>query len=106
MVVAVKVAARDSNAGLKEISLKDLNQAISGATFVLELYESLEKLVHYVETRMFKVAPNLCEVVGKTIAAKLISAAGGLHELARTPACNIQVIGSKKRVNLGLAKKG
>jgi U4/U6 small nuclear ribonucleoprotein PRP31 len=39
---------------------------------------------------MHFIAPNLSAVLGMTVAAKLIGAAGGLAILARTPACNIQ----------------
>lgn len=55
---------------------------------------------------MSNLAPNLCEVVGRTCAAKLIAAAGGLDELAKIPACNIQVMGSQKKSLLGQSKVG
>ena len=38
---------------------------------------------------MHKVAPNICEIIGPKIASKLISAAGGVGELAKIPASNI-----------------
>lgn len=60
----------------------------------------------FVEKKLAKIAPNLCEVVGRTCAAKLIAAAGGLEELARTPACNIQVMGSQRKNLLGMSKVG
>ena len=49
------------------------------------------QLLRFIESRMHLIAPNLSVVLGTTIAAKLIGAAGGLANLARTPACNIQV---------------
>lgn len=55
---------------------------------------------------MSSVAPNLCACIGKTCAAKVIAAAGGLTELSRTPACNIQVMGTSKKSSLGLSKVG
>lgn len=55
---------------------------------------------------MTSLAPNLCEVVGRNCAAKLIAAAGGLSELARMPACNIQVMGSQKKSLLGQSRVG
>lgn len=60
----------------------------------------------FVEGKMGSLAPNLCQVVGNTCAAKLIAAAGGLDELARTPACNIQVMGSQKKSLLGQSRVG
>jgi U4/U6 small nuclear ribonucleoprotein PRP31 len=43
---------------------------------------------------MHIVAPNLCRLVGSTVASKLMANAGGLNKLATMPACNIQVLGS------------
>jgi U4/U6 small nuclear ribonucleoprotein PRP31 len=60
----------------------------------------------FVESKMTTMAPNMCEVVGRTCAAKLIAAAGGIDELAKMPACNIQVMGSQKRALLGQSKVG
>jgi U4/U6 small nuclear ribonucleoprotein PRP31 len=50
------------------------------------------------------VAPNLCELVGSLVASKLISAAGGIKELAAMPACNIQVMGGHRSAQIGLAQ--
>ena len=63
-------------------------------------------MIQFLESRVSSIAPNVCEVVGRNCAAKILAAAGGLEELARTPACNIQVMGSTRGGNLGLAKKG
>lgn len=60
---------------------------------------------------MTKIAPNLSAVVGSKCAAQLVASAGGINELAMMPACNVQVLGSKKtqaktNTNLGFSKKG
>jgi RNA processing factor Prp31 len=53
---------------------------------------------------MHLIAPNLCAVVfGNTIASKLIASPGGIVELAKTPASNIQVLGSQKKALHGLS---
>ena len=49
------------------------------------------------------VAPNLCQLVGSLVASKLISAAGGIKELAAMPSCNIQVMGSQRAAQVGLS---
>ena len=49
------------------------------------------------------VAPNLCKLVGSSIASKLISAAGGIDKLAMMPACNIQVMGGTRSAQVGLS---
>jgi U4/U6 small nuclear ribonucleoprotein PRP31 len=51
-------------------------------------------------------APNLTEIVGSEIAAKLIGAAGSLHTLATMPSGNIQVLGRTKKALSGFSKVG
>ena len=38
---------------------------------------------------MILLAPNTTNLIGATVCAKIIAAAGGLYELSVTPACNI-----------------
>ena len=40
---------------------------------------------------------------GPSIAAKLVGVAGGLHPLAKMPACNVQVLGAQKKVLAGFS---
>ena len=46
---------------------------------------------------MTYVAPNLSSLVGSDVAARLISAAGGVHSLAKIPACNVMTLGAPKK---------
>ena len=62
--------------------------------------------MHFNETKLLAIAPNLCALVGKACAAKMVAAAGGLEELSKTPACNIQAMGSSKKNLLGASKLG
>jgi U4/U6 small nuclear ribonucleoprotein PRP31 len=57
----------------------------------------------YLESSMQTVAPNLCQLIGSSIASKLISAAGGVDKLAYMPACNIQVLGGQRAAQVGFA---
>ncbi|HDG64309.1 MAG TPA: C/D box methylation guide ribonucleoprotein complex aNOP56 subunit, partial [Thermococcus sp.] len=50
----------------------------------------------YIDRAMDDVAPNLKGLVGAKLAARLISLAGGLKELAMMPASTIQVLGAEK----------
>lgn len=43
---------------------------------------------------MHIIAPNVSAILGTRVAAKLIAAAGGISDLVKIPACNIQVLGS------------
>eukprot|EP00592_Proboscia_alata_P000557 CAMPEP_0194373888 /NCGR_PEP_ID=MMETSP0174-20130528/22285_1 /TAXON_ID=216777 /ORGANISM="Proboscia alata, Strain PI-D3" /LENGTH=533 /DNA_ID=CAMNT_0039153167 /DNA_START=35 /DNA_END=1636 /DNA_ORIENTATION=- len=54
------------------------------------------ELTQFVEERMENLAPNICAIVGPTIAARLLGLAGGLDELSKIPACNFQVLGQVK----------
>jgi len=46
---------------------------------------------------MTSLAPNLSAIVGTSIAAQLIGAAGGLPLLSRLPSSNLQALGTKKK---------
>lgn len=43
------------------------------------------------------IAPNVSAIVGSAVAAKLMGTAGGLSALAKMPACNVQLLGAKKK---------
>lgn len=45
---------------------------------------------------MREVAPNVTELVGPTLGARLLSLAGSLEELSKMPASTIQVLGAEK----------
>jgi len=64
---------------------------------VLTLSENRGKMLAFVESRMNVVAPNVSAIVGTTIAAKLVGAAGGLNKLAELPSTVVQILGSKKK---------
>ncbi|AAL80184.1 C/D box methylation guide ribonucleoprotein complex aNOP56 subunit [Pyrococcus furiosus DSM 3638] len=60
------------------------------------LYQLRKKLEDYIDRAMDDVAPNLKALVGAKLAARLISLAGGLRELAMMPSSTIQVLGAEK----------
>jgi RNA processing factor Prp31 len=45
---------------------------------------------------MAVVAPNLGELIGEVVAARLISHAGSLTNLAKAPASTVQILGAEK----------
>ena len=63
----------------------------------LELVVAKEEILRYVESRMGVFAPNLTIILGAPTAAKLMGLAGGLTNLAKIPACNVQLLGATKR---------
>jgi len=52
---------------------------------------------------MGTIAPNLSAAIGSEVAARLMGVAGGLLALSRIPACNIQVLGAKRKHLAGLS---
>jgi U4/U6 small nuclear ribonucleoprotein PRP31 len=52
---------------------------------------------------MHIIAPNVTEIIGPKVTSKLVSAAGGIEELSRIPACNVLVIGSERKALNGLS---
>ncbi|MFH0967141.1 MAG: RNA-processing protein [Methanobacteriota archaeon] len=56
---------------------------------------SRSRLAQDIAKRCEKILPNCCELVGPLVAARLVSAAGGLNRLARMPASAIQILGAK-----------
>ncbi|NJE02221.1 C/D box methylation guide ribonucleoprotein complex aNOP56 subunit [Thermococcus sp. JdF3] len=66
------------------------------ASEINDLYKLRKEIEDYLETAMDEVAPNLKALVGAKLAARLMSLAGGLKELAIMPASTIQVLGAEK----------
>ena len=63
----------------------------AGADTVLALDQDKAAILKLVQLRMHRIAPNLSSAVGTEIAAQLMGVAGGLPQLSKMPACNIQV---------------
>lgn len=66
------------------------------AETIYKLYKLRNKIIERTTEIINGMAPNLSEVAGPVLAAKLISKAGGLLELAKMPSSTIQVIGAEK----------
>jgi nucleolar protein 56 len=54
------------------------------------------RLMREVSARADEVMPNVSALIGGLVAARLLSRAGGLSELARMPGSTIQVLGSEQ----------
>ena len=66
------------------------------ANTIRSLYALREELEAYVTELMQTVAPNITNLVGPLVGARLVSSAGSLKELARKPSSTIQVFGAEK----------
>ena len=60
---------------------------------LLELFQEKNTLLNFISNNMKYLAPNLTLLLGAEISAKLVTEAGGLQELARTPSGNILNMG-------------
>ncbi|KAK3114505.1 U4/U6-U5 snRNP complex subunit prp31 [Teratosphaeriaceae sp. CCFEE 6253] len=79
----------------------------------LHLDRAKKTLTEYVQSRMSMFAPNLTTLIGSLTAAQLLNYAGGITGLAKTPACNLPPLGSKKNTaatglatNVGIRHQG
>ena len=79
-----------------EISDEDLEWIRSFSRDVIELFKFRERAEQYVDSVMKQVAPNMSAILGSVLAARLISIAGGLENLAKMPASTLQVLGAEK----------
>jgi nucleolar protein 56 len=66
------------------------------ANSIYEMQKTRKNLEEYVDFKMQDIAPNLRLLVGSSLAAKLISHAGGLKRLAVYPSSTVQIMGAEK----------
>ena len=72
-----------------EILKEDEDHIRTLALSVFDISQYRANLAEYLKNRMAAVAPNLTVLVGELVAAKLISHAGSLMNLAKLPASTI-----------------
>ena len=63
---------------------------------IIELTDYRASLQEYLKARMQALAPNLTNIVGEIVGARLISHAGSLVNLAKCPASTVQILGAEK----------
>jgi U4/U6 small nuclear ribonucleoprotein PRP31 len=99
MVVIVEA----TNAEGRELNPTELEAVVAACNLLLELNRAKDILIDFVQSRMTSFAPNLTVLLGSLAAAQLISHAGGISGLAKTPSCNIPSLGVNRASGLGLA---
>jgi nucleolar protein 56 len=62
------------------------------------LYKSKNKLEEFIDEKIKEIAPNMYDVAGANLAAKLIAHTNGLENLAKLPSSTIQIIGAEKAI--------
>ncbi len=89
-----------------EMAEFDLEAIRSYARIFITALEARRKLAEYIDEAMKEVAPNIRELVGSLLGARLINLAGGLLKLALLPASTIQVLGAEKALFRALRTGG
>ncbi|MFP3144238.1 MAG: C/D box methylation guide ribonucleoprotein complex aNOP56 subunit [Caldisphaera sp.] len=89
-----------------DVSDKDLEAMLTLAKITNQMYNLRKDLDSYATSVMKEVAPNVTELVGPLLGARLISIAGGLERLATMPASTIQVLGAEKALFRALKTGG
>ena len=69
------------------------------ATYMEQVLNIQAKLTQYIAQQMEALAPSVCALVGSKVAAKLVALTGGLPQLSKIPACNLQVLGQAKHTS-------
>lgn len=87
----------------RPLTPESLAKAQEGCALMLSLDADKARIIRFVEGRMGSIAPNLSAAIGSEVAARLMGVAGGLLALSRIPACNIQVLGAKRKHLAGLS---
>ncbi len=91
---AILESARGSKGG--EISEGNLSMIRLLAEELKRLEHLRDTLANHIDTEMERVAPNIKDILGTTIGARMIAKVGGLDRLATLPASTIQVLGAEK----------
>lgn len=103
---ALKVARAAEKSVGADMAEWDLDQIKSYAKVFLDMLDYRSRLAEYIDEAMKEVAPNVRELVGPLLGARLVKLAGGLMKLAMLPASTIQVLGAEKALFRALRTGG
>ena len=90
----------------QDISDPDLHMVKDLALNVSKMADYRRILAGSLDKKMGDVAPNLQVILGTPVAARLISHAGSLTNLAKYPASTLQILGAEKALFRALKTKG
>ena len=103
IVQQVKEAAEISMG--TEVLDDDIRHIRTLADQVIEISAYRQNLSEYLKNRMLAIAPNLTQIVGELVGAKLVRHSGSLMNLAKQPASTIQILGAEKALFRALKSK-
>ncbi|KAH8899963.1 Nop domain-containing protein [Thozetella sp. PMI_491] len=90
----------------QDISEVDLQMVRDLAQNVVKMADYRKVLAESLDKKLGDVAPNLQVILGTPVAARLISHAGSLTNLAKYPASTLQILGAEKALFRALKTKG
>ncbi|KAH0913766.1 hypothetical protein HID58_028212 [Brassica napus] len=90
----------------QDLSALDLINVQTFAQKVMDLADYRKKLYDYLVSKMSDIAPNLAALIGEMVAARLISHAGSLTNLAKCPSSTLQILGAEKALFRALKTRG
>jgi U4/U6 small nuclear ribonucleoprotein PRP31 len=93
-IITISVAGSTTSGRL--LTDDEMSMLNSSCVYLDDLKLTWDELTNFVESRASRWSPNVCALVGPAMAAKLLATAGGLGELCRVPACNLQLLGRKR----------
>jgi nucleolar protein 56 len=74
----------------------DMNSVILLAKNLSMMYDERERTEEYIESIVGETCPNMCELLGGALTARLISLSGGLERLSSLPSSTVQLLGAEK----------
>jgi len=89
-----------------DVSEVDMVNILDFTRRIISLGLYRKQLQEYLHSKMNNVAPNLAALIGDTVAARLISHAGSLTNLAKCPASTVQILGAEKALFRALKTRG
>lgn len=88
-----------------DIQNEDLEKIIDDIKSTLSMIDYKIELTEYLEEKMKVIAPNLFNLIGYFMGARMISKAGSLINLSKLPASTVQILGAEKALFSALKGK-
>lgn len=79
-----------------DFDTEDMDSVRALAVNLSNMYDERERIDEYIESIVRETCPNMCELLGGPLAARLISLAGGLERLSSLPSSTVQLLGAEK----------
>ena len=84
-------AVRDN---MRVLSEEETRVATRYARRLVEIDEECRQILTFVQTCVVRVVPNMCALVGPTVASRLLMLVGGLGQLMRMAGSDLSVVGA------------